>query len=83
MRSRQRLGLGQSALAHDLPGAIHIGNQPGLSTPIRDPSRISKRGAGQHVLPGEGQVNKLKYIKRSMYGREKFELLRQRFLQAA
>lgn len=33
--------------------------------------------------PVEGQVNKLKYIKRSMYGREKFELLRQRFLQAA
>lgn len=33
--------------------------------------------------PVEGQVNKLKYIKRSMYGREKFSLLRQRFLQAA
>jgi len=33
--------------------------------------------------PVEGQVNKLKYIKRSMYGREKFELLHQRFLQAA
>jgi Transposase len=33
--------------------------------------------------PVEGQINKLKYIKRSMYGREKFELLHQRFLQAA
>jgi len=33
--------------------------------------------------PVEGQINKLKYVKRSMYGREKFELLRQRFLQAA
>jgi transposase len=33
--------------------------------------------------PVEGQVNKLKYVKRSMYGREKFALLRQRFLQAA
>jgi transposase len=33
--------------------------------------------------PVEGQINKLKYIKRSMYGREKFPLLRQRFLQAA
>jgi Transposase len=33
--------------------------------------------------PVEGQVNKLKYIKRSMYGREKFPLLHQRFLQAA
>jgi transposase len=31
----------------------------------------------------EGQINKLKYIKRSMYGREKFALLHQRFLQAA
>ncbi len=30
----------------------------------------------------EGQVNKLKYIKRSMYGRGSFELLRQRVLQA-
>jgi transposase len=33
--------------------------------------------------PIEGQINKLKYIKRSMYGRGSFELLRQRFLQAA
>ena len=31
----------------------------------------------------EGQINKLKYIKRSMYGRGSFELLRQRFLQVA
>jgi transposase len=33
--------------------------------------------------PVEGQIHKLKYIKRSMYGRGSFELLRQRFLQAA
>ena len=33
--------------------------------------------------PVEGNVNKLKYIKRSMYGRGSFELLRQRVLQAA
>jgi transposase len=33
--------------------------------------------------PVEGQINKLKYVKRSMYGREKFALLHQRFLQAA
>jgi transposase len=33
--------------------------------------------------PVEGQINKLKYIKRSMYGRGSFELLRQRVLQAA
>ena len=31
----------------------------------------------------EGQVNKLKLIKRQMYGRAKFDLLRQRVLQAA
>ena len=31
----------------------------------------------------EGFVNKLKYIKRSMYGRGSFELLRQRMLQSA
>lgn len=33
--------------------------------------------------PVEGQINKLKYIKRSMYGRSSFELLRQKVLQAA
>jgi transposase len=32
--------------------------------------------------PVEGHVNKLKYIKRSMYDRGSFELLRQRVLQA-
>ena len=31
----------------------------------------------------EGQVNKLKLVKRSMYGRGKFDLLRQRVLYAA
>jgi transposase len=33
--------------------------------------------------PVEGQVTKIKYIKRSMYGRENFTLLRQRILHAA
>lgn len=33
--------------------------------------------------PVEGLITKLKYIKRSMYGRGSFELLRQRFLNAA
>ena len=28
----------------------------------------------------EGRINKLKFIKRSMYGRGKFDLLRQRVL---
>jgi transposase len=33
--------------------------------------------------PVEGQITKLKYIKRSMFGRGGFELLRQRVLRAA
>lgn len=33
--------------------------------------------------PVEGQVNRLKLIKRFMYGRAKFDLLRQRVLHAA
>lgn len=33
--------------------------------------------------PVEGQINKLKHIKRSMFGRGSFELLRQRVLKAA
>ena len=31
----------------------------------------------------EGQINKLKLIKRQMYGRAKFDLIRQRVLLAA
>jgi transposase len=31
----------------------------------------------------EGRINKLKLIKRSMYGRDNFDLLRQRTLYAA
>ncbi len=33
--------------------------------------------------PVEGQINRLKFVKRSMFGRGSFELLRSRFLQAA
>lgn len=33
--------------------------------------------------PVEGQVNRLKFVKRSMFGRGSFELLRNRFLEAA
>ncbi|MBO0791191.1 MAG: transposase [Ktedonobacteraceae bacterium] len=33
--------------------------------------------------PVEGQINRLKLVKRSMYGRGSFELLRGRFLEAA
>jgi transposase len=33
--------------------------------------------------PVEGHVNKLKFVKRSMYGRGSFDLLRQRVLKAS
>jgi transposase len=33
--------------------------------------------------PVEGQINRLKLVKRAMYGRGDFELLRQRFLKAS
>ncbi len=33
--------------------------------------------------PVEGQINRLKFVKRSMFGRGSFELLRSRFLEAA
>ena len=32
--------------------------------------------------PTEGHVNRLKFVKRSMYGRAHFDLLRQRLLAA-
>ena len=42
-------------------------------------SRLARAITGQT----EGQVNKLKLLKRSMYGRASFELLRRRCLLAA
>ena len=33
--------------------------------------------------PSEGQINRLKTLKRQMYGRAKFDLLERRFLLAA
>jgi len=54
VRGRQRFGLGQGTLASDLPGTIHIGHQPGLGASIGDPTRISKRLAGQQVLLEQG-----------------------------
>lgn len=36
-----------------------------------------------HKGPGEGQVNRFTFVKRSLFGRGRFELLRQRFLGAA
>jgi len=52
---------------------------------------LKKEGSALHAAltlpysngPVEGKINKLKYIKRSMYGRGGFPLLRQRVLKAA
>jgi hypothetical protein len=54
VRSRQRLGLGQGALASDVPGAIHIGNEAGRLTPIADPTWIRTRLAGPQVFREQG-----------------------------
>jgi len=51
---------------------------------------LEKEGSALHAAftlpysngPVEGKINKLKYIKRSMYGRSHFPLLRQRVLKA-
>lgn len=52
---------------------------------------LEKEGSALHAAltlsysngPVEGKINKLKYIKRSMYGRSGFPLLRQKVLKAA
>jgi transposase len=52
---------------------------------------LEKEGLALHAAftlpysngPVEGKINKLKYIKRSMYGRSGFPLLRQKVLKAA
>jgi len=52
---------------------------------------LEKEGSALHTAltlaysngPVEGKINKLKYIKRSMYGRSGFPLLRQKVLKAA
>jgi transposase len=41
------------------------------------------RAAMEHNGPSEGFVNKIKLIKRQMFGRASFDLLRQRVLLAA
>ena len=51
---------------------------------------LEKEGSAFHAAltlpysngPVEGKINKLKYIKRSMYGRSAFPLLRQKVLKA-
>ena len=63
----------------------------GISDLVTFAQRLEKEGSALHAAftlpysngPVEGKINKLKYIKRSMYGRGGFPLLRQRVLKAA
>src|SRR5260370_26054319 len=50
MGSRQRLQLGKSPLPGSLPGPIDIHEKPRLRASVHDPTRESKRGAGQQIL---------------------------------
>ncbi len=63
----------------------------GISDLVTFAQGLQKEGSALHAAftlsysngPVEGKINKLKYIKRSMYGRGGFPLLRQRVLKAA
>jgi transposase len=63
----------------------------GISDLVTFAQGLEKEGSALHSAftlpysngPVEGKINKLKYIKRSMYGRSGFPLLRQRVLKAA
>jgi transposase len=63
----------------------------GISDLVTFAQGLEKEGSALHAAftlpysngPVEGNINKLKYIKRSMYGRGGFPLLRQRVLKAA
>lgn len=62
----------------------------GISDLVTFAQGLEKEGSALHAAftlsysngPVEGKINKLKYIKRSMYGRGSFLLLRQRVLKA-
>ncbi len=62
----------------------------GMSDLVTFAQGLAKEGSALHAAftlpysngPVEGKINKLKYIKRSMYGRGGFPLLRQRVLKA-
>ncbi|GHO77814.1 hypothetical protein KSD_55850 [Ktedonobacter sp. SOSP1-85] len=68
---------------------IYAGAFPERATVLRTKSLLDpyilylEKRFIQGYGPVEGQINKLKYTKRSMYGHGSFELLRQRFLLAA
>jgi transposase len=63
----------------------------GISDLVTFAQGLGKEGSAFHAAlslpysngPVEGKINKLKYIKRSMYGRSGFPLLRQKVLKAA
>jgi transposase len=63
----------------------------GISDLVTFAQGLEKEGPALHAAltlpysngPVEGKINKLKYIKRSMYGRAGFPLLRQKVLKAA
>ena len=65
--------------------------QSGISDLVTFAQGLEKEGSALHAAltfsysngPVEGKINKLKYIKRSMYGRGGFPLLRQKVLKAA
>nr|HET6904358.1 ISL3 family transposase [Ktedonobacteraceae bacterium] len=65
--------------------------QSGISDLVTFAQGLEKEGSALHAAftlsysngPVEGKINKLKYIKRSMYGRSGFPLLRQKVLKAA
>lgn len=65
--------------------------QSGISDLITFAQGLEKEDSALHAAftlpysngPVEGKINKLKYIKRSMYGRSGFPLLRQKVLKAA
>src|SRR5579885_2729724 len=65
--------------------------QSGISDLVTFAQGLEKEGSALHAAftlpysngPVEGKIHKLKYIKRSMYGRSGFPLLRQKVLKAA
>jgi transposase len=65
--------------------AAAIGDPSGFAAGLRQDEAAVRAALVEPWSNGqvEGQVNRLKLIKRSMYGRAKFDLLRQRVLHAA
>jgi transposase len=70
---------------------LHDSQISGITELVNFAQGLEKEGSALHAAltlpysngPVEGKINKLKYIKRSMYGRSGFPLLRQKVLKAA